>query len=154
MLEHRKTIRRLLWRWGRVQEFCAARQREIEGFQELMDEAADLQPPQTSGMPGGNLPGRPTEKAMLRAAATADKYRQTIDRIQKAIAKELDFKEVMDEAINELSLLQQRVLELRYVNGFRWDFIAFKISAAEQTARSIETNAVEILSEKIKVERF
>lgn len=154
MLEQRKSVRRLLWRWGRVIEFCTSRQREIDGFQELMAAAGDLHPAPASGMPGGNGPGRPTEKTALRVLDLTEKYRRTIDSIHQVMADELDFKEAMDEAVASLSAVQQRVLELRYLHGYRWDFIAFKMCSSEQTARRTETAAVDILLEKIKVERF
>ena len=46
----RKAIRRLLWRWGRVLDYCAARQREIAGFLALIDEAAEMGPPPAGGI--------------------------------------------------------------------------------------------------------
>lgn len=154
MTEMRKPVRRLLWRWGSVMERCAAMQREIEGFQEMAQAARDLPPVRVTGVPGNKNPGDPTGRMALRAAELADRYDSIITRLIADCDKELAFKDAMDALINQLLSEQQRILDLRYKQGWNWNYIAFKMCFSPQHVRRIETAAVEKLADNVKVERL
>ena len=135
-------------------EYCAARQREIEGFQEIARAARDLPPVRLTGIPGGKAPGDPTARLAFRAEELAMRYDVTINKLIADCDRELAFKAAMDDIIKDLPMEQQRILEMRYKQGCNWAFIAFKMCFSEQHVRRLETLIVDSLGERIEVERL
>ena len=147
----RKVIRRLLWRWGRVLDYCAERQREIDGFMELIRGIEEPQAIQAG--PGKTGPGDPTGRLAVRVDELAARYRGEAQRVLDACDKELAFLKAMDEAIAELPGDQRRVLELRYRQGCRWEYIALKMCFSVQHVRRLDAAAADKLAEDISVEK-
>ena len=146
----RKAIRRLLWRWGRVLDYCAERQREIDGFMELIRGIEEPQAIQAG--PGKTGPGDPTGRLAVRVEELAARYRSEAQRVLDACDKELAFLKAMDEAIAELPGDQRRVLELRYRQGCRWEYIALKMCFSAQHVYRLDAAAVDKLAGIIRVD--
>ena len=146
----RKAIRRLLWRWGRVLDYCAERQREIDGFMELIRGIEE--PHAIQAGPGKTGPGDPTGRLAVRVDELAARYRSEAQRVLDACDKELAFLKAMDEAIAELPGDQRRVLELRYRQGCRWEYIALKMCFSAQHVRRLDAAAVDKLAGIIRVD--
>lgn len=146
----RKAIRRLLWRWGRVLDYCAERQREIDGFMELIRGIEE--PHAIQAGPGKTGPGDPTGRLAVRVDELAARYRSEAQRVLDACDKELAFLKAMDEAISELPGDQRRVLELRYRQGCRWEYIALKMCFSAQHVRRLDAAAVDKLAGIIRVD--
>ena len=146
----RKAIRRLLWRWGRVLDYCAERQREIDGFMELIRGIEEPQAIQAG--PGKTGPGDPTGRLAVRVDELAARYRSEAQRVLDACDKELAFLKAMDEAIAELPGDQRRVLELRYRQGCRWEYIALKMCFSAQHVYRLDAAAVDKLAGIIRVD--
>ena len=149
----RKSIRRLLWRWGRVLEYCAARQREIAGFLALIDEAAEMGPPPAGGAAGRSGPGDPTGRAAVRMEELIRRYRVEVARLMSACDREMAFMAAMDAVIDELPGEQRRVLELRYKQGARWEYIALKMCFSVQHIKRLEAIAVDEIGENISIRK-
>lgn len=154
MLEERARIRRLLWRWGRVMEYCAARQREIEGFKDIARAARDLPPIRITGLPGSKQPGDPTARMAARANELAERYDGTINKLIADCDRELAFMRAMDDLINRLPGEQQRILDLRYKQGWNWDYIALKTCFSVQHTKYLEAAAVDEIGTGIEVKTF
>lgn len=146
----RKAIRRLLWRWGRVLDYCAERQREIDGFMELIRGIEE--PHAIQAGPGKTGPGDPTGRLAVRVDELAARYRSEAQRVLDACDKELAFLKAMDEAIAELPGDHRRVLELRYRQGCRWEYIALKMCFSPQHVRRLDAAAVDKLAGIIRVD--
>lgn len=146
----RKAIRRLLWRWGRVLDYCAERQREIDGFMELIRGIEE--PHAIQAGPGKTGPGDPTGRLAVRVDELAARYRSEAQRVLDACDKELAFLKAMDEAISELPGDQRRVLELRYRQGCRWEYIALKMCFSAQHVRRLDAAAVDKLAGIIRID--
>ena len=146
----RKAIRRLLWRWGRVLDYCAARQREIAGFMELIRGIEE--PHAIQAGPGKTGPGDPTGRLAVRVDELAARYRSEAQRVLDACDKELAFLKAMDESIAELPGDQRRVLELRYRQGCRWEYIALKMCFSAQHVYRLDAAAVDTLAGIIRVD--
>lgn len=149
----RKAIRRLLWRWGRVLDYCAARQREIAGFLELIDEAAEMGPPPAGGAAGRSGPGDPTGRAAVRMEELIRRYRGEVARLMAACDREMAFMAAMDAVIDNLPGEQRRVLELRYKQGARWEYIALKMCFSVQHIKRLEAIAVDEIGENISIRK-
>lgn len=148
----RKAIRRLLWRWGRVLDYCAERQREIDGFMELLrgiEEPAAIQLGQCR-----TGPGDPTGRLAVRVEELAARYRGEAQRVLEACDKELAFHRAMDEAIAALPSDQRRVIELRYRQGCRWEYIALKMCFSAQHVKRLESLAIEAIGENIIIQKY
>lgn len=149
----RKAIRRLLWRWGRVLEYCAARQREIAGFLMLIDEAAEMGPPPAGGAAGRSGPGDPTGRAAVRMEELIRRYRGEVARLMAACDREMAFMAAMDAVIDNLPGEQRRVVELRYKQGCRWEYIALKMCFSVQHIKRLEAIAVDEIGGNISIRK-
>lgn len=150
----RKTIRRLLWRWGRVLDYCAARQREIAGFLALIDDAAGMGPPPPGWGAGRSGPGDPTGRAAMRMDELIRRYRGEVNRLTAACDREMAFMAAMDEVLDQLPGDQRRVVELRYKLGHRWEYIAIKLCFSVQHVQKLDCKAVDFIADRTKVEIF
>ena len=150
----RKAIRRLLWRWGRVLDYCAARQREIAGFMALIDEAAGMGPPPPGWGAGRSGPGDPTGRAAMRMDELIRRYRGEVNRLTAACDREMAFMAAMDEVLDQLPGDQRRVVELRYKLGHRWEYIAIKLCFSVQHVQKLDCKAVDFIADRTKVEFF
>ena len=150
----RKAIRRLLWRWGRVLDYCAARQREIAGFMALIDEAAGMGPPPPGWGAGRSGPGDPTGRAAMRMDELIRRYRGEVNRLTAACDREMAFMAAMDEVLDQLPGDQRRVVELRYKLGHRWEYIAIKLCFSVQHVQKLDCKAVDFIADRTKVEIF
>lgn len=149
----RRSIRRLLWRWGRVLDYCAARQREIAGFLMLIDEAAEMGPPPAGGAAGRSGPGDPTGRAAVRMEELIRRYRGEVARLMAACDREMAFMAAMDAVIDELPGEQRRVLELRYKQGARWEYIALKMCFSVQHIKRLEAISVDEIGGNISIRK-
>ena len=149
----RKAIRRLLWRWGRVLDYCAARQREIAGFMTLIDEAAGIGPAPLGGNTRKSGPGDPTGRAAIRMDDLISRYRGEVARLLDACDKEMAFLGAMDAVLDSLPGEQRRVIELRYKQGCRWEYIAVKMCFSVHHVQKLDCKAVDIIAESIQVEK-
>ena len=149
----RKAIRRLLWRWGRVLDYCAARQREIAGFMTLIDEAAGIGPAPLDGNARKSGPGDPTGRAAIRMDELVSRYRGEVARLLEACDKEMAFLGAMDAVLDSLPGEQRRVIELRYKQGCRWEYIAVKMCFTVHHVQKLDCKAVDTIAESIQVEK-
>lgn len=149
----RKAIRRLLWRWGRVLDYCAARQREIAGFLMLIDEAAEMGPPPAGGAAGRSGPGDPTGRAAVRMEELIRRYRGEVARLMAACDREMSFMAAMDTVLDTLPGEQRRVVELRYKQGCRWEYIAVKMCFSVQHVKKLEAAAIAVVGENIFIQK-
>lgn len=154
IMTDRKAIRRLLWRWGRVLDYCAARQREIAGFLALIDEAAEMGPPPPGWGAGRSGPGDPTGRAAMRMDELIRRYRGEVARLMAACDREMAFMAAMDEVLDQLPGDQRRVVELRYKLGHRWEYIAIKLCFSVQHVKRLESLAIEAIGENIIIQKY
>ena len=147
----RASVRRLLWRWGRVREFCAAKEKELEFYADKLESSRDIGGRVQDGQPRGSGISDPTARAALSMDRIIDSYADLVEGIRAAIYRELDFKAAMDELIDGLPHEQRRIIELRYLDGHQWTFIGMKMVMDERTAQRIDERAIEALKPGISV---
>lgn len=150
--EQRRQIRRLLWRWGRVTEFCARRHHDIEEFNELIESVADIRPQQLSGMPHGGGTSDPTQRAAFAMDGLKERYEARVSELAEDIQKELDFAKAIDGAVKVLDAAEMGIIELRYKKGKRYEQIAEDTRYSVDHVKRIEREAIDKLSEEIKIE--
>ena len=150
-----RELRRLMYRWGRALEFCAAKQKEIEGLSQLIDGARGLPGIRLDGFPGGATPGDPTAAAAARVEEIVKRYIEAIEWTTEAIDRELSFKRAMDEVMQkELTGEQRRILTMRYQDCNQWLYISIRMNMAESTVYRLEAQALGKIKDCVKVESF
>ena len=133
-------------------DYCAARQREIAGFLALIDEAAEMGPPTAGGAAGRSGPGDPTGRAAVRMEELIRRYRGEVARLMAACDREMAFMAAMDAVLDQLPGDQRRVVELRYKQGCRWEYIALKMCFSAQHVYRLDAAAVDKLAGIIRVD--
>lgn len=116
--------------------------------EELENEYNGLRGMETSGMPRGSSPGKPTETLGLLAAEKG-----VGDRLAEIEAQE---KLLTADAANIQACLDtlngkyKQVIVLRYVHGYSWAKTAIKINAPDSTARNWEAKAMKRFGEVLE----
>lgn len=154
-IEKRNSVRRLLWRWGRVESYCQARQREMTAYKETLEAACDVKPVALDGMPHGKgKPGDPTAVAAYNLDGMIDTLREQIESIADEITREVEYGRAIDAIVSELPYNQQNVIRMRYKEGWGWAYIAVKCVCSEGYTKNVEGKAIDTLSEKITVQNI
>ena len=148
-IEH---MRRLLWQWGNTAHFVRSKEEEIGQFQAAIDDAYEtLGAQQITDMPKGDGgQGSSVERAIDAAQHRIAQYGIALEKIQASIERALALKAAIDEIIEEMKPIEQKVLQLRYVDGHRWGFIGLKMYYDESRVRAIEHGAVKLLAERTR----
>lgn len=147
----RADIRRILWRWGSVMDFCRSRQREMEEFQQRLADCTSLSAQVLDGMPHGTDTSNPTQRAAERLVGVGKRYERIIEVIQQDIDAELKLKNDIDKAVAELPYEQQKILELRYKEKHQWVYIAQTMCFDERWVRRLEERAIIAVGEKLNL---
>lgn len=150
--ERRRQIRRLLWRWGQVNETCLRWQRDLDEKKSALQAVTDIKSPIITDMPHGTGISDRTAKAAEKLEALEQLYSEFCTEMVEAIDKELRFQRAMNEAIGSLPRSQGWVLELRYKSEYSYDRIARKTNYAVDYVRRLESKACDALTEKITIE--
>jgi RNA polymerase sigma factor (sigma-70 family) len=151
---NRQEARRLLWHWGRLEEYCKERQREIETYNELVARNTDVAAVVLNGMPHGTGTSNPTLRAAIELEKLAEMYADTVEEAKKELNRELMLKKCIDELLAELNEAQREIIRLRYKGGNTWAFISIKMNLEESWVRRLEANALDKISNKTDISTF
>lgn len=116
----RRQTRHKLWRWGNWTARINKLQLELEAAREF------------------HLTG-----------AAAKQCQRTIEQLELEAADVMRQRDIVENAVLELTPLQQKILSARYIDGHSWAYISIKISMAENYLKRQEALAVDALSKKI-----
>lgn len=146
--EDAEKLRRLLWRWGNTPYFVQRKEREIKQFQEAINDAYEtLQAQRITDMPRGSGAAQSSvERAVEAAQHRRDQYEQCVETIGQEIDQSIALKLAIDEGFSTLEPDEQRVLQLRYIDSHRWEYIGLKMNFNDQHARRIERRALDKLA--------
>jgi hypothetical protein len=151
-IEH---MRRLLWQWGNTAYFVRSKEDEIKQFQAAIDDAYEtLEAQKITDMPrGGSGRISSVERAIEDAQHRIEQYGQALERIHEEISRSLALKAAIDEIVEDMKPIEQKVLALRYVDNHRWRFIGLKLYYDEDYVRKIERETVRKLSNRVEFEQ-
>lgn len=153
-----RDVRRVLWRWGcidrRISELMEQMKIAVDRANSLY-ELGGSRP--MDGQPHGSTTSDPVFRAVERIQQMRELFAEEIETCEEQIRQAQDFKAAINEAIGQLSRIQQDVLRLRYIGGHDWTYIGFKLYTSESNARRYDYQACVKLGKLIdvtKVERF
>jgi len=146
--EKRARMRRVLWSWGHSLDEIARLEDESRCFSVWAEDAGNtLKAQRLTGMPGGSGTSDPVGDAVADLEQRRAMYVEASRKTTSEISAILRRKVLIDDLVAALPEIQKRVLELRYIDGHRWTFIALKLHYDESSVRRIETAAVTALAE-------
>ena len=147
----RNNIRKMLWAWGNSIDKIRKLERERTFYRDQADDRRiTLRSPSLTGMPRGGkhsdlsdvIVGVQREQAM---------YERQAERINTEIADVLRLRNCMQQCIDRLSPLQEKIIAYRYSDGHNWQYIAMKTNYDEASVRRIDTQAVDAIMEMIEI---
>jgi len=147
--EKRARMRRVLWDWGHALDGIARLEDELHCFSVWAEDAANtLAAQRLNGMPGGGGCSDSVSEAVEELERRREMYVDAARRASGEISAILRRKVLIDDLVAALPEIQKRVLELRYIDGHRWTYIALKLHYDESSVRRLETAAVTALAER------
>ncbi len=151
--EKRARVRRMLWDWGHALDGIARLEDELHCFSVWAEDARDtLKAQKLSGMPGGGGTGNSVSDAVEELERRREMYVEAAQHSSREISAILRRKVLIDDMVAALPEIQKRVLELRYIDGHRWTYIALKLHYDESSVRRLEAAAVTVLAENLDFE--
>ncbi len=151
--EARREIRRLLWRWGKVAQTCAKKQKELRGYADLMESVTDVHSSSLTGMPGGGKVADNTARAAEKLMLLEGHYRKMIDILTGEIQEELEFQSAIDELLESVKNPARLIIDMRYKYVWSYEKIARETSYSVSRAKALEGVAVDILKKNIKIKK-
>lgn len=142
----------MIWKWANVISRMDRLNRELKWAKAMADDATDtLKAQNVTGMPRS---GKQSDLADVVAAH--ERLKDSYDALAVKIAAEIEelirFRNAMESVVSNLSSLQERIIEYRYVDGHSWQWIAMKTNYDESQARRIERQALDYVAEHLEVE--
>lgn len=150
----RQDVRRVLWQWGDTMRLCKRKMEEIAALQAMIEDARQLGAIPSDGMPKSTTVGDPTAGAAFRVEKIIESFGDGMVKIQESIDQAMRLKTAIDELLHDLPPEQQKVLELRYVEGKSWMLVGFKVNAHEDQARKWERQAIDKIADSMLVEQI
>lgn len=153
----RVDCRMKLHRWGRVHETCRMREQEMDEFSRRIEATAGLI--SVSGgnhVDGGKTPD-PTAGAVQTLCDLKTDYERIVGNCADDIKRELKFKEIIDQAVEQLSPTAKQILYLRYgqhagQTQYSWTAIGLRMHMSEDGVRKIERRAIDKINSIIRSE--
>lgn len=153
--EQSREMRRLLDRWGHTLYYVKRKEEEIIALRSMIDGAYNtLRAAQITDEPkGGGLPSSGVERALEDVERRTEEYQDSLGIIERKINEALALKQSMDEIINEFDSTTQKILQMRYIDDHKWEYIALKLHYDRSRILAIEKEAIEILLIKIEIKQ-
>ena len=151
--EKRARVRRMLWDWGHALDGIARLEDELHCFSVWAEDARDtLKAQKLSGMPGGGGTGNSVSDAVEELERRREMYLKAARAASAEISEILQRKVLIDGMVEGLSLIQKRIIELRYIDGHRWTYISLKLHYDESSVKRLEAAAVTALEKRFDIE--
>ena len=147
----RNNIRKMLWEWGNSIDKIKRLERERMFYRDQADDRrVTLRSPSLSGMPRGGKYSDLSD-VIVGVQREQEMYERQAERINAEIADVLRLRNCIQECIDRLSPLQEKIIAYRYSDGHNWQYIAMKTNYDEASVRRIDMQAVDAISNMIEI---
>ena len=147
----RNNIRKLLWQWGNTIDKIKQLEKERMFYiGQADDRRITLRSPSLTGMPRSGK-NSDLSDVIVGVQREQEMYKRQAERINTEIADALRLRNCMQECIDRLSPLQEKIIGYRYSDGHNWQYIAMKTNYDEASVRRIDTQAVDAIMEMIEI---
>lgn len=145
----RNNIRKMLWQWGNTIRKVDQLERERAFYRNQADDRRiTLRSPSLSGMPRG---GKHSDLSDVIVGVMREQqmYERQADRIDAEIADALRLRNCMQECINRLTPLQEKIIAYRYSDGHNWQYIAMKLSYDVDYIKKLDARSMDDIDQMI-----
>lgn len=147
----RNNIRKMLWEWGNTMEKIKRLERERAFYRDQADDRRiTLRSPSLTGMPRSGKHGDLSD-VIVGIQREQAMYERQAERINAEIADALRLRNCMQQCIDRLSPLHEKIIGYRYSDGHNWQYIAMKTNYDEASVRRIDTQAVDAIMGMIEI---
>lgn len=129
--EEKTAVKKKLIAWGTAVDVCREKQFEIAKVKTLCEEMRSL--------------SDEIENLDVSVDIVLNAYQKAIEELCKDLEECLSEKMYMEKYIRFLDSRQQKILRLRYQDGFAWDYIPMRIGISRKQCFRIHNEAVEKL---------
>lgn len=124
----RNNIRKLLWQWGNTMEKIKKLERERAFYRDQADDRRiTLRSPSLTGMPRSGKHSDLSD-VIVGIQREQEMYERQAERINAEIADALRLRNCMQQCIDRLTPLQEKIIAYRYSDGHNWQYIAMRLS--------------------------
>lgn len=153
-LDNVRDVRRVLWRWGRIDRRIDELMEQMKIAVERVNDLYQIGGSRPmDGQPHGTVTGDPVFRAVDRIQHMRELFAQEIETCEAQIKDAQAFKASVAGAISQLTPVQQDVIRLRYCGGHDWVYVGFKLYMSEKTARRYDVQACEALANLIEIRK-
>lgn len=147
----RNNIRKLLWQWGNTIDKIKRLEKERMFYiGQADDRRITLRSPSLTGMPRSGK-NSDLSDVIVGVQREQEMYEQQAERINAEIADALRLRNCMQQCIDRLTPVQEKIIAYRYADGHSWRYIAMKLNYDEASARRIENQALDAIMDMIQV---
>jgi DNA-directed RNA polymerase specialized sigma subunit len=116
----RKEVVELIRAYGKSEQYINDINEEMTRLKSDIESMRELTAVTYSDMPKGSGTGDPTAQA---AAYIIDVYEKRLKQLKERIEVILNKKMLTEELLGRLNANEYKVIEARYINGIKWDYI-------------------------------
>lgn len=116
---------------------------------DMVDSAINPQSQKLSGMPHGTGISKPTETEALMWISLKERYKSRLDKYVKRIDELESFMEKIETALIWTSPEQERILRMRYWQGWTMTKVSLTINLTERYCFQLERQALQTMGEII-----
>ena len=145
----RNNIRKMLWAWGNSIDKIRKLERERAFYRDQADDRRiTLRSPSLTGMPRG---GKHSDHSDVIVGVQREQamYERQAERINTEIADVLRLRNCMQECIDRLSPLQEKIIAYRYSDGHNWQYIAMKLSYDVDYIKKLDARSMDDIDRMI-----
>ena len=153
-LDNVRDVRRVLWRWGRIDRRIDELMEQMKIAVERVNDLYQISGSRPmDGQPHGTVTGDPVFRAVERIQQMRELFAQEIETCEAQIKEAQEFKAAVNDALGQLTPVQRDVIRLRYQGGHDWVYVGFKLYMSEKTARRYDVQACEALANLIELRK-
>lgn len=145
----RNNIRKMLWEWGNSIDKIKRLERERMFYRDQADDRrVTLRSPSLTGMPRGGKHSDLSD-VIVGVQREQEMYERQAERINAEIADVLRLRNCMQECIDRLSPLQEKIIGYRYSDGHNWQYIAMKLSYDVDYIKKLDARSMDDINRMI-----
>ena len=135
---NKKEVIELICEYGDYEKYIKAIEEEMDALNADIDGMRELTAVTYSDMPKGSGTGDPTAQA---AAYIIDVYEKRLCKLKRNVERIMRNKETTEELLGRLNANERKVIEARYIEGLKWDYIPGVVYLSRSTCFDCKKSA-------------
>lgn len=145
----RNNIRKLLWQWGNTIDKIKRLEKERMFYiGQADDRRITLRSPSLTGMPRSGK-NSDLSDVIVGVQREQEMYERQAERINAEIADALRLRNCMQQCIDQLTPVQEKIIAYRYADGHSWRYIAMKLSYDVDYIKKLDARSMDDINRMI-----